>query len=117
MDESTMDEGCYIISVAARIVNMHPQTLRYYERLGLIEPSRSRGRIRLYSGRDVERLKLIHRHVDELRVNLAGAKIIINLTERIAEMETEIRRLRGALDACHGARDPRSSEGTTQNGV
>src|SRR5258708_38308908 len=112
MDESTMDEGCYIISVAARIVNMHPQTLRYYERLGLIEPSRSRGKIRLYSGRDVERLKLIHRHVDELGVNLAGAKIIINLSERIAEMEAEIKRLQAALDACQESRSPSSPEGT-----
>jgi MerR family transcriptional regulator/heat shock protein HspR len=117
MDDSTMDTGCYIISVAARIVNMHPQTLRYYERLGLIEPSRSRGKIRLYSGRDVERLKLIHRHVDELGVNLAGARIIIDLTERIAGMEAEIKRLQAALDASQGQRDRSSSEGSTKNGI
>jgi MerR family transcriptional regulator, heat shock protein HspR len=99
MDPSPLDEPCYIISVAARIVNMHPQTLRYYERLGLIEPSRSRGKIRLYSSRDLERLKLIHSYVDDLGVNLAGVEIIINLTERMAEMEAEIKRLQDQLAA------------------
>ena len=99
MDATPIDEPCYIISVAARIVNMHPQTLRYYERLGLIEPSRSRGKIRLYSFRDVERLKLIHSYVDNLGVNLAGVEIIINLTERMAEMEADVKRLTAALEA------------------
>lgn len=99
MDATPMNEPCYIISVAARIVNMHPQTLRYYERLGLIEPSRSSGKIRLYSAQDVERLKLIHSYVDNLGVNLAGVEIIMNLTERMAEMEAEIKRLRAELAA------------------
>jgi MerR family transcriptional regulator/heat shock protein HspR len=83
-------EGCYIISIAARIVNMHPQTLRYYERVGLIEPSRTRGKIRLYSQRDIERLQLIQRLVNDLGVNLAGVEVIINLTERLADAERRI---------------------------
>src|SRR5713226_6618131 len=105
MDQSPIDEGCYIISVAARLVNMHPQTLRYYERLGLMKPSRSRGKIRLYSARDVDRLKQIHGYVDDLGVNLAGVEIIMSLTERMAEMEAEITRLQTALDACLTTKD------------
>jgi MerR family transcriptional regulator, heat shock protein HspR len=91
-----MDEGepIYIISIAARKVNMHPQTLRYYERVGLIEPSRTRGKIRLYSQRDIERLMLIQRLVADLGVNLAGVEVIINLTERLTEMEQQLYELR-----------------------
>ncbi len=102
------DEPCYIISVAAKLVRMHPQTLRYYERLGLIKPARSDGKIRLYSARDVERLQQIHRYISDLGVNLAGVEVILRMTERMAEMErqmrlaqdelaAEIRRLRQAL--------------------
>lgn len=97
MDTPSYDEPCYIISVAARLVEMHPQTLRYYERLGLIEPTRSSGKIRLYSARDVERLRQIHNYVNDLGVNLAGVEIIMNLTEKLAEMEAEIKRLRAAI--------------------
>jgi MerR family transcriptional regulator/heat shock protein HspR len=104
------DEPCYIISVAARLVDVHPQTLRYYERLGLIEPSRSNGRIRLYSARDIERLKLIHGYVNDLGVNLAGVEVILKLTERIAEMEAENRRLKQALDDGRSAQNRESQE-------
>src|SRR5689334_5565131 len=90
-------EPCYIISVAARLVNMHPQTLRYYERLGLIEPSRSSGKIRLYSLRDVERLRQIHSYVTDLGVNLAGVEIIMKLTEQLAEKDEELEQLRSEL--------------------
>jgi MerR family transcriptional regulator/heat shock protein HspR len=117
METSLHDEPCYIISVAARLVNMHPQTLRYYERLGLIEPSRSRGKIRLYSGRDVERLKQIHSYVDDLGVNLAGVEIIMSLTERMAEMETEIKRLQAELEARRQAHRSASQEGNTDSGI
>jgi MerR family transcriptional regulator, heat shock protein HspR len=93
---ATMDDGdpIYIISIAARIVNMHPQTLRYYERVGLIEPSRTRGKIRLYSQRDIERLQLIQRLVNDLGVNLAGVEVIMNLTERLAEVERKLQETR-----------------------
>lgn len=93
------EEPCYVISVAARLVNMHPQTLRYYERLGLIEPSRSRGRIRLYSHRDIERLQHIHRLMEELGVNLAGVEVIMNMTERIYQMESEMREIQERMEA------------------
>lgn len=77
----------FVISVAARLVEMHPQTLRYYERAGLIKPQRSSGSIRLYSQRDIERLKKIARLVDDLGVNLAGVEVIINLTEKLELMQ------------------------------
>lgn len=84
------NEPCYVISVAAQIIEAHPQTLRYYERAGLVRPSRSRGNIRLYSQRDIERLRLIQRLTADLGVNLAGVEVILNLTERLQEMEREL---------------------------
>jgi MerR family transcriptional regulator/heat shock protein HspR len=83
------DEPIYVISVAARLVEMHPQTLRYYERAGLLKPTRSSGKIRLYSRREIERLRKIQRLTSELGVNLAGVEIIIELTERLEQMEKQ----------------------------
>lgn len=79
------------------MLEVHPQTLRYYERAGLVQPSRSRGNIRLYSQRDIERLRLIQRLMDDLGVNLAGVEVILNMTERIKELEQEVARLRARL--------------------
>jgi MerR family transcriptional regulator/heat shock protein HspR len=93
------NEACYAISAAARLVKMHPQTLRYYERLGLIQPSRSRGKIRLYSPRDIERLLQIRRLVNDLGVNLAGVEVILRLTDRVAELERELVRQRQLFEA------------------
>lgn len=83
-------QACYVISVAAKMVESHPQTLRYYERLGLVSPSRSDGRIRLYSDEDIQRLQQIRRLTDDLGINLAGVEVILNLTERISAMEREL---------------------------
>jgi len=90
-------QACYVISVAAKLVDIHPQTLRHYERLGLIRPSRSDGRIRLYSDNDIERLQQIRRLSEDLGVNLAGVDVILNLTEKIREMERELAGLQGEL--------------------
>ncbi len=78
---------------------MHAQSLRHYERLGLVRPSRSRGRVRLYSRADVERLLYIQRLVNDLGVNLAGAEVVIRLNERIRRMEEEMQGLRVELQA------------------
>ena len=83
------DEPIYVISVAARLVDMHPQTLRYYERAGLLKPTRSVGKNRLYSQREIEHLQKIARLTTELGVNLAGVEIIIDLTDRLEKMRTE----------------------------
>ncbi len=84
------DEPIYVISVAARLVEMHPQTLRYYERAGLLKPERSTGKIRLYSQREIERLRKIARLTNELGVNLAGVEIIMDLTQRLEKMQEEM---------------------------
>ena len=90
-DEFTReDEPCFVISVAAKLVQLHPQTLRYYDRIGLISPSRTTGRIRLYSQRDIDTLRKIARLTDDLGVNLAGVEVILNMAERIAELQAEL---------------------------
>src|SRR5437016_14651579 len=85
--------AAFVISVAARLVGVHEQTLRYYERAGLVEPARSKGRIRLYSLHDLERVRQIRRLTDEMGVNLAGVEVIMRLTDHIRELEQNIERL------------------------
>src|SRR5919206_1951829 len=92
--------ACFVISVAARLLNVHPQTLRYYERAGLIAPSRSKGNIRLYSPEDIQRAMQIKRLIEDLGVNLAGVEVIIRLTDKLREQERELADLRRRLDAC-----------------
>ena len=87
------DEPCFVISIAARMVGLHAQTLRYYERVGLIWPSRSVGRQRLYSPTDSNRLRRIKRFTDEMGMNLAGAEEALKLGERIEELEVEVKQL------------------------
>ena len=86
-------EPCYVISIAARMVGLHAQTLRYYERVGIIEPSRSRGNRRLYSADDIERLKRIKTLMNDLGVNLAGVEVIIRMSKRMIEMEHQIQEM------------------------
>jgi MerR family transcriptional regulator, heat shock protein HspR len=93
------DEPCYVISVAAKMVGMHQQTLRYYERAGVIEPSRSRGNIRLYSQSDIARLRQIQQLIGDFGVNLAGAEVILKLRDHIVRLEQEIEGLRQQLAA------------------
>ena len=81
-----MESGVYIISVAARLLEVHPQTLRKYEKYGLVRPSRSVGMLRLYSEEDLIRLKIIKTLVDDYGVNLAGIAIIMDLIEGIDEI-------------------------------
>lgn len=91
------DEPVYLISVVATMLDIHPQTLRQYEREGLVQPSRTQGRMRLYSQRDIERMKLILRLTRQLGVNLAGVDIVLQLKEQIDAMQTEIDQLREEL--------------------
>jgi MerR family transcriptional regulator/heat shock protein HspR len=87
------DEPHYVISVAARLVNLHPQTLRHYETLGLVVPQRSQGNIRLYSPRDIERLRKITRLTQQLGVNLAGVEIILRMSEQLEALQAELTRM------------------------
>jgi len=91
------DEPVYLISVVATMLDIHPQTLRQYEREGLVEPSRTQGRMRLYSQRDIDRMKLILRLTRQMGVNLAGVDIALKLKEQIDEMQKEIDQLREEL--------------------
>ncbi len=93
------NDPCFAISIAARMVGLHAQTLRYYERAGLVRPSRSSGRNRLYSQRDVERLRQIRRLTDDLGLNLAGVEVILRMGDRMARMEREMEDLRRELEA------------------
>lgn len=86
-------EPSYVISIAAERVGMHPQTLRLYERAGLVKPAR-RGSNRLYSDWDIERLRQIQRLTQDMGVNLAGVEIILNLLEQISQMQLEIEQSR-----------------------
>jgi len=105
-DELTYDEPCYVISVAARIVGVHQQTLRYYERAGLVAPSRSSGRRRMYSPSDIERVREIQRMVSDLGVNLAGVDMIFRMRRRILEMEAELELTRRELQRMRDRRLP-----------
>ena len=104
------DEPAFIISVAARMLGVHAQTLRYYERAGIVAPSRSRGRIRLYSRSDLDRVRQIQRLIDELGVNLAGAEIIINMSGRLKALEEENAALRREVQRYRDARLPARRE-------
>ncbi len=97
------DEPVYLISIVAKILEIHPQTLRQYERENLICPSRSDGRIRLYSQRDIDRIKMILRLTRELGVNLAGVDISLRLKDKMEIMEQEIAELRHELSRVKNA--------------
>lgn len=80
----------FTIRVAAEAVQVHQQTLRHYERLGLVQPHRGTGKIRYYTARDIDRLRLIRRLLEELKVNLAGVDVILNMTERMEALQREM---------------------------
>ncbi len=86
-------EPRYIISVAADMLGVHVQTLRYYERAGIVEPSRSKGNRRLYSQEDIELLRRVKTLIEDLGVNLAGVEVIMRMGQRMVEMEREIQEL------------------------
>ena len=88
---SEENEPRYGISVAARMIGVRPHTLRYYERIGIIEPSRSRGNIRLYSNRDITLLVRAKRLTDDLGVNLAGIEVILRMLKQISELQNQLR--------------------------
>ncbi len=81
-----LQDDIYFISVAARMLGMHPQTLRKYERLGLVQPTRTVGSMRLYSREEVERLRVIKRLVDDAGINLAGVQRLLSIAEIVQRM-------------------------------
>jgi MerR family transcriptional regulator, heat shock protein HspR len=108
----------FTISVAAEIVNVHQQTLRHYERLGLVEPTRGKGEIRYYSLEDIERIQQIRRLIEDLGVNLAGVEVILHMRDQMERMreeaqaeiealreehESEVRRLKDIIRRLQGS--------------
>jgi MerR family transcriptional regulator, heat shock protein HspR len=95
------EQELFFISMAARMLGMHPQTLRKYERLGLVQPSRTIGSMRLYSREELERLKLIKRLVDDGGINLAGVQRLLSIAEVVQRLRPMMR------DETLSARDTR----------
>jgi MerR family transcriptional regulator, heat shock protein HspR len=89
----TSDRPIYMISVAAELVGMHPQTLRMYETKGLVRPQRTPGGTRLYSEADIERLRIVQRLTSELGLNLAGVELVLRLEDELRKAHLQIERL------------------------
>lgn len=92
------DEPVFLISVVAKILSIHPQTLRQYEKEGLLTPERTDGKMRLYSQKDIDKIKTILRLTRDLGVNLAGVDIILRLKDKLDELDSTIEDLQNSLD-------------------
>lgn len=95
-------EPRYVISVTARMLGIQTYTLRYYERIGIIEPARSRGNIRLYSERDIALLRRAKTLMDDLGVNLAGVEVILRMAQRVNELQNHMEELESELEKLRG---------------
>lgn len=105
-----LDDPIFMISIVAQMLDIHPQTLRLYEREGFIKPSRTEGNTRLYSQKDVERLKMIRRLTRDLGINLAGVQVIMELRSKIEEMQKEIDELRTLSQEKYGQNHKKTEE-------
>ena len=97
METNSYVEPVYLISAVAEILNIHPQTLRQYEREGLIKPSRTNGKIRLYSQKDIDHIKYVLTLTRELGVNLAGVDIILQLNKKLEKLENEVQEYKAKM--------------------
>ncbi len=91
------EEPRYVISIAAKMIGVQVHTLRYYERVGVIEPSRSSGNIRLYSEREITLLRRVKSLMGDLGVNLAGIEVILRMSQRLAELQNHVTELESEL--------------------
>lgn len=108
-------KAAYMISAVAELYQIHPQTLRLYEREGLLAPSRSEGNTRLYTDEDLERLEVILKLTRDLGVNLAGVEIILNMREKMAAMQRQIEEFVSSLNEELASRVRPASDGTRQS--
>jgi MerR family transcriptional regulator, heat shock protein HspR len=99
------NEPRYVISVAAKMLGIQTHTLRYYERIGVVEPSRSRGNIRLYSESDLEQLRHVKTLIDNLGVNLAGAEVILRMAHQIEILQIKVEELQNEVDELRGGNE------------
>ena len=102
--ESHNTEPRYVISVAARMLDMQTHTLRYYEKVGVIEPRRSRGNIRLYSDRDIAILQRVKSMVDDMGINLPGVEVILRMMEHVSELQNELEQAQQELHKLRGGK-------------
>jgi MerR family transcriptional regulator/heat shock protein HspR len=100
------DDPCYVISIAARLVGMHQQTLRYYEQAGLVQPKRTVGNIRMYSNRDIQKIRQAQQLIQDLGVNLAGVEIILRMGEQLRQVHEELAQTRSELARLRSTRLP-----------
>jgi MerR family transcriptional regulator, heat shock protein HspR len=105
MDRENFDtEPLYVISVAARMLNVQTHTLRYYEKVGIIEPRRSRGNVRLYSDRDIALLKRVKALVDDMGINLPGVEVILRMMQHLGELQSQLEQAHAELNKLRGGR-------------
>ncbi len=102
MREEEHLEPRYVISIAARMVGVQTHTLRYYEKIGIIEPSRSQGKIRLYSENDIILLRRVRGLLDDLGINLAGVEVILRLSNHITELQQRVEDMEAELENYRG---------------
>jgi len=110
MERKKKGKAAYMISAVAETYDIHPQTLRLYEREGLLKPSRSEGNTRLYTQDDIERLELILNLTRDLGVNLAGVEVILNMRQRLEEMQTEMQDFIAYVEREFTTRSPEMSQ-------
>jgi MerR family transcriptional regulator, heat shock protein HspR len=94
---TTDDTPRYVISIAARIVGIPTYTLRYYEKIGIMEPSRSRGNIRLYSDRDIAFVRRVKALMEDMGINLAGVEVILRMSQQMIELQQQLEQLETEL--------------------
>ena len=92
-EDFTTNEPRYVISIAARMIGVQVHTLRYYERIGVVEPSRSEGNTRLYSERDIALLRRVKTLMDDLGINLAGIEVILRMSQHMAELQSQVKQM------------------------
>lgn len=103
MDRERYDaEPRYVISVAARMLDMQTHTLRYYERVGIIEPRRSQGNVRLYSDQDIALLKRVKTLVDDMGINLPGVEVILRIMQHMGELQNELAQAQDEINKLRG---------------
>ena len=96
------NEPRYVISVAARMLDVQTHTLRYYEKVGVISPCRSRGNVRLYSDRDIALLQRVKALVDDMGVNLPGVEVILRMMQHVDELQTELEKAQKEINKLRG---------------
>ena len=103
--EMNEKEPRYVISVAARMLDVHTYTLRYYERVGIIQPRRSRGNLRLYSDYDIALLKRVKSLVDDMGINLPGVEVILRMMQHVGELQYELEQAQKEIEQLRGGNE------------